>query len=305
MKYLVTGGAGFIGSHLVDRLLLNGDEVVVVVDNLSEGKRERLQIGRERLVVHEASILEGESRELFRGVDIVFHLAALPRPQLSIIDPVPAHDVNVTGTLNVLMACKHYQVERMVFISSASVYGEQDRYPCAEDAVPNPMSPYALHKLIGEQYCQLFTQIYGLETNCLRLFNVYGTRMNPYGEYSSLIPKFIRLISDGINPTINGDGEQARDFVHVRDVIEAMMLAAHSDVYGEVFNVGSGRNVSVNEVFRIICQSLGKQIEPIHGPPVIEPTQTLANRGKIYSVLGWEPRVDLTSGIWELASATG
>ena len=302
MRYLVTGGAGFIGSHLVDRLLEGDSEVVVVVDNLSERGGKRLRVGREGLEVHEASILDDKIGDLFRGVDAVFHLAALPRPQLSIIDPVPAHNVNATGTLNVLMGCKDFGVGRMVFISSASVYGEQDKYPCAEGAVPNPMSPYALHKLIGEQYCQLFTQIYGLETNCMRLFNVYGTRMNPHGEYSSLIPKFIRIIKSGERPTINGHGKQARDFVHVRDVVEALVLAAHSDVYGEVFNVGSGVNVSVNEVFRIICQSLRKEIQPIHGPPVIEPTQTLANRGKILSLLGWEPRVDLEHGIWELAT---
>ena len=301
MRYLVTGGAGFIGSHLVDRLLLTGDEVVVVVDNLSEGKKERLQIGRGGLVVHEASILEPDSRELFRGVDVVFHLAALPRPQLSIIDPVPAHNVNVTGTLNVLMACKDFGVSRVVFISSASVYGEQERYPCTEDAVPNPMSPYALHKLIGEQYCQLFTQIYGVETNCLRLFNVYGSRMNPDGEYSSLIPKFIKLIKNGIKPTINGSGEQARDFVHVSDVVTAMVAASKSKVFGEVFNVGSGENVSVNLVFALICKSLNTTMEPVYGPAVIEPTQTLANRGKAYSLLGWEPMVDLIDGIWKMA----
>jgi len=234
---------------------------------------------------------------LFEGVDIVFHLAALPRPQLSIKKPLPADRVNVHGTLRILVKSVENGVKRVVFASSASVYGEQEEYPTPETAKPNPMSPYALQKLVGEMYCQLFTRIYGLETNCLRLFNVYGSRMNPEGEYSSLIPKFIKLIDNGMHPTIFGTGEQRRDFVHVSDVVGAMILAAESEVYGEVFNVGSGWNHSVNQVFGLICKVLGKKTEPIYGPAVIEPTQTWADPTKSLDVLKWTSTMGLEEGL--------
>ena len=247
---------------------------------------------------HRRSILDVVG-ELFEGVDVVFHLAALPRPQLSIKDPIPANHVNVDGTLNVLMKCKEHGVKRLVFASSASVYGEQEKYPTLETAKPNPMSPYAVQKLVGEMYCRLFTEIYGVETNCLRLFNVYGSRMDPHGEYSSLIPKFIKLIEEGRRPTIFGTGEQRRDFVHVSDVVKAMELAAESEVCGEVFNVGYSVSYSVNQVFELIREMLDREVEPIHGPAVIEPTQTLADIEKIRDVLGWEPRVNLERGLSE------
>lgn len=295
MKYLVTGGAGFIASHLVDRLLKDGNRVIVV-DDFSEGKWENLQKDSLSLIVCKKSILDDISR-LFRKIDVVFHLAALPRPQLSIKEPWPANLANVTGTLKVLLNCRDNKVKRLVFASSASIYGEQEEYPCLEASRPNPMSPYAAQKLMGEQYCQLFTKIYGVETNCLRFFNVYGSRMNPEGEYAGVFPKFIKLIKNNVRPTIYGDGKQTRDFVHVDDVIGAMVLASESKVFGEVFNVGSGENISVNEVFELLREKLGKKIEPIHGPPVIEPTQTLASMEKIHRILGWKPKISLDEGL--------
>lgn len=298
MKVLVSGGLGFIGSHLVDRLLKSGNSVVVI-DDFSEGNRDNISFYNKNLEVHQISILE-DIDSLFKDVDIVFHLAALPRPLLSIAKPKPAHSVNVDGTLNVLLSCRDNKVGRLVFASTAGIYGEQPVYPSVETAAPNPMSPYALHKLIGEQYCKLFENLYGLESNCLRFFNVYGSRMNPNGFYASLIPKFIKLIKDGDNPVIFGNGNQSRDFVHVDDAVEALVLASKTAIHGEVFNVGNGKDYSVNSVFDVICKCLDKYVEPIYGPAIIEPTQTLADRNKAYNVLGWKPVVSLEEGIKRL-----
>lgn len=296
-KMLVTGGAGFIGGHLVNRLIKDGNQVIVV-DDFTERKMRNLPQVSSQFQIYRLSILEEFGIEsLFEGVDVVFHLAALPRPQLSIIDLKPAHRTNVDGTLSVLLGCKNYGVKRMVFASSASIYGEQPVYPCKEDAEPNPMSPYALHKLIGEQYCKLFTNIYGVETNCLRFFNVYGTYMNPDSKYSAAIPRFIKLVRQGISPTINGTGKQARDSVYVDDVVEAMILASECDTYGEVFNVGTGVNLSVTDLFYTICKKLGKSMEPLYGPAVIEPSQTLADITKSASILGWRPTIFLDEGL--------
>jgi nucleoside-diphosphate-sugar epimerase len=300
MKCLVTGGAGFIGVHLVDRLLRDGHDVVVL-DDFSEGHWAHLPKST-HLDLHEASIaisLLDNVEDLFGGTDVIFHLAAYTRPQGSIVMPLYSNDVNVSGTLRILVNAAEWKVKRLVFASSASVYGEQEVYPSPETATPNPMSPYAVQKLIGEQYCRLFTKIYGLETNCLRFFNTYGSGMNPDSPYSSLIPKFIKRVRMGDRPTIYGTGEQRRDFVHVSDVVEALVLAAESEVYGEVFNVGSGWNYSVKQVFWRIRRMLDKNIEPIFGPAVIEPTQTLADITKIHNVLGWKPTMGLCRGLRE------
>src|SRR5512139_969262 len=294
MRYLVTGGAGFIGSHLVERLLEQGE--VVVIDDFSEGKREYLPIGNPQLTVYEASILEPIS-SLFEGVEVVFHLAALPRPQKSITEPELPHDVNVTGTLRVLMACLNNKVKRLVFASSATIYGEQEKYPSPETAKPNPMSPYALHKLIGEQYCQLFERIYGLETNCLRLFNVYGDRMNPDGSYASLMPKFIKLLRKGKPPPIYGTGFQSRDFIYVDDVIEAFVAAGQSEAHGEVFNIGSETSCTVRVIFKLLRTRLGIRIDPVYEPAVIEPDMTFADCQKACDLLSWRCTTNLTEGI--------
>jgi len=291
---LVTGGAGFIGSHLVERLLKERCKVTVV-DDLSEGKWENLP-EHPNLIKHEGSILDNMSK-LVEGKDVIFHLAALPRVQRSIKYPKETHYVNVDGTLNLLLAAKERGVKKFVFSSSSSIYGEQDRLPFTEDMKPNPISPYALHKLISEEYCQLFSKLWGLETVCLRYFSVYGPGMSPDGNYALLLPKFIKLMSQGKVPTINGDGEQTRDFTHVSDVVEATILAAESLLSGAVFNIGYGKGLSVNHVVSSVNRLLGKNIEPIHGQPVVEPKSTLADRTKAGKLLGWEPKINFEEGL--------
>jgi len=293
MKCLVTGGAGFIGSHLVDLLLEYGNEVVVV-DDLSEGKRENTPT-----YVHDVSILN-DIEYLFPGIDVVFHLAAYTRPQGSIAMPVYSNKVNVEGTLRVLACARNWGVRRVVFASSASVYGEQPLYPVPEVSPLNPMSPYAVQKIVGEMYCKLFHDLYGLEYNVLRLFNTYGPRQNPSGEYAAVIPKFMQQVRNGEQPTIYGTGEQRRDFIHVSDVASAFVLAGTSLYHGETFDVGTGENVSVKELLGVICEVIGKKADPAYGPAQVEPTQTLADTGRIYNVLGWEAKVELREGLWSL-----
>jgi UDP-glucose 4-epimerase len=294
-KAIVTGGAGFIGSHITERLLNEGVKVIVI-DDLSEGKWSNLPESK-NLTKYEGSITEKNIGRLFKGVDVVFHLAALPRVQRSIKYPMETHEVNVTGTLNMLLMARDYGVKKFIFSSSSSVYGEQDKLPFTETMTPHPISPYGLHKLIGEEYCKLFSRLWGISTVCLRYFNVYGPRMYPDGAYANLLPKFIKLMRNGKIPIINGDGEQTRDFTYVSDVVNANLLAAESNLSGEVINIGSGKNISVNKVVGIINKLLGTNIKPIHGPAVIEPRSTLADRSKAKRLLGWEPKIELLNGI--------
>lgn len=291
---LVTGGAGFIGSHLVQRLLKEGYHVTVI-DDLSEGKWENIP-DHPMLVKHEGSILDDMSG-LVAGQDVIFHLAALPRVQRSMKYPLETHRVNVDGTLNVLLAAKEQGIKKFVFASSSSIYGEQDHLPFTEEMKPNPMSPYGLHKLIGEQYCLLFNKLWGLEVICLRYFSVYGPGMSPNGDYALLIPKFIKYMSNDKAPIINGDGEQTRDFTFISDVVEATLMAAQSDISGGVFNIGFGKGTSVNKVAGMINQLMDKHIAPIHGNPVVEPRSTLASRTKAHTILGWEPKVSFEEGL--------
>ena len=228
-------------------------------------------------------------------VDAMFHLAAMTRPQESVSSPEITHRINVDGTFNMLMNCHKHKIKHFIFASSASVYGEQKRYPVKEKSSLNLMTPYALHKYIGEKYCRLFSDLYGVKTTCLRLFNVYGDGMNPYGEYSSLIPKFKRMAREGSQPTIYGTGEQKRDFVHVDDVVNAFIQA--TKVSG-TFNIGSGKCYSVNEVFEMIFKN--KNTEPLYGSPQIEPRKTLADLSLSRKVLKWEPTISLEEGLEKL-----
>lgn len=295
MRIAVTGCAGFIGGHLVNRLLGDGN-TVIGIDDFSEKKMRNMPPVSQQFQIHHVSILE-DIGYLFENVDVVFHLAAVSNPRLSIADAKAAHRINVDGTLNILSACKENNVRRVVFASSSSVYGNQPSYPCDENDKPNPMSHYGLHKLIGEQYCKLFTNVYGLETNCLRFFNVYGTYMNPDGKYPAAIPRFIKLARQGLPPTISGSGSRARDYVYIDDVIQAMILASECDVVGEVLNIGTGVNLSVNKLWFLICHKLNKVIEPVYGPDTIEPEQTLADITKAQSILGWRPTIYLSEGL--------
>ena len=305
LYYLVTGGAGFIGSHLVDRLLADG-HAVIVIDDFSSGREENLvqHHDNKNLTIVHCSINEPLD-DLFLGekIDAVFHLAAIPRVQYSIQFPAETHHANVNGTFNLLEMCRRHGVKRFVFSSSSSVYGDQPTLPKVETMIPDPISPYALHKLIGEQYCGVYHTIFGLETIALRYFNVYGVRQNPEGDYACLIPKFIKMISQGVAPRINGDGLQTRDFTAVADVVVANLAAAtiiNPAAFGQVYNIGGGRNYSVNEVTAAIMALTGKTVEPIHGSAVIEPHDSLADVSKAKQLLSWEPQLALMDGLAKL-----
>jgi UDP-glucose 4-epimerase len=276
---------------------------VVVLDDFSLGRKENLSPHKSNmnLMIYRKSICDDLS-DLFEleKIGAVIHTAALPRVQFSIKLPWETHQVNVNGTLNLLEHCRRFGVPRFVFSSSSSIYGPQEKLPVTESLIPNPISPYAVQKLVGEQYCRLYHQLYGLETVCLRYFNVFGPRQNPNGDYAGLIPKFIKLIEEGKRPTINGDGEQTRDFTYVSGVVEANLLATGTDdpeCFGQVFNVGSGQDISVNAVTRELLKLSGSELEPVYGPALLEPRNSLADVSKIRKLLGWEANVPFETGI--------
>jgi len=290
MKALVTGGAGFIGSNLVDELIKQGHEVVIL-DNLSTGKKENINPGAKFI---EADITDLEKiKPMFKGIDYVFHLAALPRVQWSIENPIETHNTNINGTLNVLLASRDAKVKRLVYSASSSAYGDTQVLPLKEDLLPQPMSPYGLHKYVGEHYTRLFSLLYGLETVSLRYFNVYGPRMAFEGAYVTVIARFLEQKKEGQKMTITGDGTQTRDFTYVSDVVAANILAATGKRVGkgEVFNIGAGANYSVNA----IAEKLGGEYEYI--APRIEPHDTLADNLKAREFLGWQPKVSMDEGL--------
>jgi nucleoside-diphosphate-sugar epimerase len=253
--YLVTGGAGFIGSHILEALVLRGDRVRVL-DDFSTGRRANIQ----HLPVE---VIEGDIRHLevvraaTRGVDYVIHEAALVSVTQSIVDPLSTHEVNATGTLNVLMTAREFDVKRVVLASSCAVYGDNDALPLQESAELRPKSPYAASKRIGEIYCQMYHTTYGVPTVCLRYFNVFGPRQDPNGDYAAVIPRFLHRMLAGQVPIIYGDGLQTRDFVHVSEVVRANLLACASDVaIGQVFNIASGQSVSLLYIVDVINQVL-------------------------------------------------
>jgi nucleoside-diphosphate-sugar epimerase len=295
---MVTGGAGFIGSHLVEALVSRG-YTVRVIDNLSTGQSERVHRAAEFIT---ADIVRPESLEhLFDGIDCVFHTAALPRVPLSIENPLETHMVNVVGTINVLIASRDAGVRRVIFSGSSSVYGDQAELPVNEAMKPNPLSPYALQKLTGEHYTLLFHRLYGLETLTLRYFNVFGPRMATEGAYLTVISAFLRQRMAGKPLTIEGDGEQTRDFTHVCDVVRANLLAMDcATADGRAVNIGQGRSVSVNWVAR-----------QIGGPTVNLPVRkgdvrhTLADFQQAEKILGWRPQVATEQGLAELIKAAG
>lgn len=293
-KCLVTGGAGFIGSHLVRRLLDDGVKVTVV-DDLSEGKWENLP-GHPNLIKHKVSILANMA-PFVASQDVIFHLAAIPRLQRSVVEPWQTHRVNVDGTLNLLLEAKKHRVKRFIFASSSSVYGNKNKIPFREDMKPDPLVPYSLQKVIAENYCQMFSRLWGLPTISLRLFSVYGPRMNPDSLYALVIPKFLKLMRQNKRPVINGDGTQKRDFTFVSDVVEATVLAAESSLSGEIINIGAGKSITVNKLVKTLNKLLDKKIKPIHGPAVPEPKATLAANAKAKKLLGWKPEVRFEKGL--------
>jgi len=290
MKALVTGGAGFIGSNLTDKLIESGHEVIII-DNLSTGNRDNINPKAEFiekcLTTLEKDFLVG------RGIDIVFHLAALARVQPSIEDPITSNEHNITATLKLLYASHRAGVKRVVYSASSSCYGDAEIFPTPESHSLNPLSPYGLQKLVGEQYCKMFSEVYGLDTCSLRYFNVYGERMNLSGAYCLVMGIFAKQMLDGKPLSITNDGEQRRDFTYVGDVVDANILAAtHTEqLSGDVFNIGNGNDYSVNEV----ADMLGG--EKTYGEKRLEPFQTLADNSKVKMILGWQPKGDLPSWI--------
>ena len=290
-KAIVTGGAGFIGSNLVNRLIEKGIEVVVL-DNLSTGKEENINPKAKFI---QCDISKSSIFDLMynmKGADVVFHLAALARVQPSIEDPIPFNEVNITGTLNILLAAHKTGIKRVVYSASSSAYGNTDILPTPEDAPTNPLSPCGLQKYVGEQYCKMFSEVYGLDTVSLRYFNVYGEQMNFGGAYKTVIAVFIEQMQKGEKLNIVNEGNQRRDFTYVGDVCNANILAATTSnkFNGEVFNVGNGDNFSVNEV----ADMFGG--EKKYGEKRIEPFETLADNQKIKS-LGWKPTGNLSEWI--------
>ncbi len=295
MRCVVTGGCGFIGSHIVDALVRDGCEVAVL-DDLSTGKLEYLNPAAELL---EGSVADGEVvRSAVEGATWVFHLAALPRVQQSVDDPVGTHATNVNGTLNVLQAAREHGVERVVVSSSSSVYGDQETHLMTEDLAPNPLSPYGLHKLIGEQYADLFASLFGMQIVSLRYFNVYGPRQSAEGAYALVIPHFLRLRDEGKPLTVYGDGCQTRDYVHVDDVVRANLNAANSELpvgRAVALNVGSGEETSVNEIAAMV----GGEVEHIIPNPrgAFEELRKCADTSRAKSVISWEPGILLAEGL--------
>jgi UDP-glucose 4-epimerase len=268
IKYVVTGGAGFIGSAIVRALLREGAGRVTVIDNLSTGHQENLQEVRQSVDFQQADIRCYEQiAGPLRGADVVFHEAAIPSVPRSIADPVPSHEVNIDGTFQVLRAAHDVGVRRVVYAASSSAYGDTLVLPKVETMLPVPKSPYALQKLVGEYYCHVFTASFGLETVALRYFNVYGPRQDPSSQYSGVLSLFMKAILERRPPVIYGDGEQSRDFTYVEDVVALNLKAARAaGVSGKMYNAGNGGRVSVNEAWRLLQKLEGVEIAPVYGP---------------------------------------
>lgn len=298
--YLVTGGAGFIGSHIAEELVRRGERVRVL-DNFITGKRENIAPFRNFIELIEGDIRDLETcRRALRRVDYVLHQAALPSVPRSIEEPLLAHDINVNGTLNLLVAGVEAKVKKFVFASSSSVYGDDPELPKREEAEGRPLSPYAVHKLTDEKYCRIFHEIYRLETICLRYFNVFGARQDPSSQYAAAIPLFITQMMRGERPQIFGDGEQSRDFTPVANVVEANLRAieAPETAGGEVFNIACGERTTVNTLAREIGDLLGVSIPPLYTDP--RPGDILhsfADIDKARKVLGFEPLVGFKQGL--------
>jgi UDP-glucose 4-epimerase len=299
--YLVTGGAGFIGSHVAERLFEDGHRVRVL-DNFSEGKRGNLAFARgsDRLEVIEADITDLETTiRAFEGVEVVFHQAAMRSVPRSVDDPLGAARNNITGTLNVLVAAQRMKVRRVVYASSSSAYGDRPDLPKREDQPSVPISPYAVSKLAAEHFCAVWSRIYGVETVSLRYFNVFGPRQDPASQYSAVIPKFIRAALDRRPLEVHGDGKQSRDFTYIDNVVEANLLAAHAPhVAGEVFNAACGDRVSLLEIIRLLEEIVGYPLERFHAPSRPgDVRHTQADIKKAERLLGYVPSVGFEEGL--------
>ena len=297
-NYLVTGGAGFIGSHLAEELARRGEHVRVV-DNLITGKRQNLAH------VPSAEFLEGDladldvARRAVQGIDYVLHQAAIPSVPRSVQDPITSNRANIDASLNVLVAARDAGVKRVVYAGSSSAYGNTPTLPKVETMATAPLSPYALQKLVAEQYCQMFTSLYGLETVTIRYFNVFGPRQDPSSPYSGVISLFISALCDARQPTIYGDGEHTRDFTYVANVVDGVLRACTADrASGEVINVATGGRISLNTLFKTIRGLVGANIEPIYAelrPGDVKDSQ--ADISKARRILGYQPTVSFEDGL--------
>jgi nucleoside-diphosphate-sugar epimerase len=298
--YLVTGGAGFIGSHIAEELVRRGEKVRVL-DNFITGKRQNIAPFQNFIELIEGDIRELETcRRVLRGVDYVLHQAALPSVPRSIEEPLLAHDINVNGTLNLLVASVEAKVLRFIFASSSSVYGDDPSTPKKEGTEGMPLSPYAVHKLIGEKYCRVFREIYDLETISLRYFNVFGPRQDPFSQYAAVIPLFITKMFAGERPQIFGDGEQSRDFTYVANVVAANLKAAEApaDAVGEVFNIALGERTTVNTLATEIAEQVGTSILPVYEDPRPgDIRHSFADISKARRVFGYEPKIGFKQGL--------
>jgi nucleoside-diphosphate-sugar epimerase len=298
VKALVTGGAGFIGGHLVDALLAQGASVRVI-DNFSTGRRSNLEHNLGRIELVEGDIADPEAcARAMHGIDTVFHEAAIPSVARSVRDPVASNQANVSGTVMVLDQARKAGVRKLVYAASSSAYGDTPTLPKVETMTPAPLSPYAVSKLTGEHYVTVFGRLYGFETVSLRYFNVFGPRQDPASEYAAVIPKFVTTILDGGAPTVHGDGEQTRDFCFIENTVSANLLAAKATTRGEVVNVACGARISLNELLRRINGLLGTDVTANYGPGRAgDVRDSLADIAAAKKLLGYEILFDVQAGL--------
>lgn len=298
--YLVTGGAGFIGSNIAIELVRR-EETVRIIDNLATGRKENIESILDRIEFIEGDICDLDIiRRAASGIDYVLHQAAIPSVARSVEDPVTTNAANVTGTLNVLLSARDAGVKRLVFASSSSIYGDSPTLPKEENMPPNPLSPYAASKLIGEYYCKIFQSLFGLETICLRYFNVFGPRQDPTSHYAAVIPIFITAVAGGRQPTVYGDGLQSRDFTFIENVIEANLLAcaAPKEATGEVYNVACGECFTLLDLLDEIANVLNKKAKPLFEPARPgDVKHSLADISRARKSLFFEPKVSFAEGL--------
>lgn len=298
-KYLVTGGAGFIGSHIVERLVRDG-ESVRVLDNFATGKRQNLAPFMDKIDMFEGDLRSrADCAQACAGVEVVFHEGAVPSVPVSVEDPATSHEANIDGTFNILLAARDARCRRLIFAASSSAYGDQPDLPKRENQKPAPLSPYAVNKLVGEYYLSVFNKCWGLETLSLRYFNVFGPRQDPKSQYAAAIPAFVTSILHNEPPTIFGDGEQTRDFTYIDNVVHANLLAAKAPkVSGEVINVACGERVSINQIIGQINQLLGKNVQPKYVPERAgDVKHSLADISLARQIIGFEPVINFADGL--------
>lgn len=300
-KYLVTGGAGFIGSNIAEELVKRG-YAVRIIDNFLTGKRENISSFLDKIELIEGDIRDYDAcNRALEGVDFVLHQAALPSVPRSIEDPLLTTEINIKGTLNILLASREAKVKGFVFASSSSVYGDDPTLPKKEGTLGNPLSPYAISKLVGEKYCRVFSQIFGLSTVCLRYFNIFGPRQDPSSQYAAVIPNFITRMLKGESPTIFGDGEQSRDFTYISNVVEANILASRAKgVSGEVFNIACGEKTTVNSLVSNLNEILKEEISPSYDEARSgDVRHSFADISEARKMLKYEPLVPFSQGLEE------